>query len=536
MKKSLLFLLVIPFLFLSCVTTTAVRVTQAIIAGDPTTPKEEREFKLNIIFTNDVHGHVDREGKMDGVTDMATVAGFVDIVRENNQNVLLLDAGDFISGTLFSDSYRGASMEELAGMMGYNAMAVGNQDFMFGYRVLVSNMEDARRRNNFYVAQNIKNGGRTITDRYKIFNFNGFKIGVIGLTTPETKMRAFPDSISGLRFDIDTRELQRDINSLSRVVDYIILLSHVGQYEEEDKFISIRTILKSIEGVDLVIDGHSHTVVEEPDNVNNALIVQAGSYLNNIGMVELEIEHGEVVGTQYNLISADELNDPASSDYMKAFGVVSKPFSEKVSNFIASKKKSIKHQFGDYGYFETGDVVANTSYQLMGGEVLMRTQQTDLGYVVAEGYREACDADFAIVNAGSIRSGLPMGNVTADDLYAFCPYSWPVVRVSLTGKEVWDIFQYAASALPSADGRYPQTDLHIEISPNLPIGSKVTAIYFRDGKTDVVNSPNVIYSVAINDYMLAGGDGYDIPRNGIHKVKPMKDIVFGHISDVYPSI
>ena len=426
-------------------------------------------------------------------------------------------------------------MEELAGMIGYNAMAVGNQDFNFGYRTLVSNMEDARRRNNFYVSANVKNGGRTITDRYKIFNFNGFKVGVIGLTTPETAFRTYPEFASGIKFDINVKELQRDINSIGRVVDYVVLLAHVGEYEEADKFYSIKTLLNQINGVDLVIDGHSHTEKMEAESANNALLVQAGSYLNNIGLVELEIESGEVFKTEYFLISGDDLEDPSSSETLKRYGITTQPYSEKVKGFIDAKKADIKQNFGIVGVYNPLDEVASIPQDFLGDRVLMQTQQTDLGFIIAESLSEACDADFSIINAGLIRSGLKFGSATADDIYAMVPYSYPAVRVSMTGKNVWEIFEYAASNLPSADSRYPQTDLHVEISPNLPIGSKVTAIYFRDGRTEVVNSSDVVYNVAINDYMLSGGDGFDIQKSGLRRVAPMKDIIMAHFIDSYPN-
>ena len=244
-------------------------VKQFVISEDGGNSKENRNFDIDIIATGDIAGSggVSEEAERLDYDDLRI---FAEETRRVNPNVVMMDCGNFVFGAGISghvsSEYDGNAYyaANLARMIGYNVMNVGKYDLSYGAKILgdcieaSSSASEQMSGRTFFVSQNVRGNQGTmqtgIADKFKIFNLNGFKIGVVGLVWHET---AHPsaESDSDLTFDIDFDELQIDINSLKRVVDCVVLLGNIKCDEiVTHEFPSMQMALEKIKGVDLVVN------------------------------------------------------------------------------------------------------------------------------------------------------------------------------------------------------------------------------------------------------------------------------------------
>lgn len=242
---------------------------------------------ITIFHTNDIHGNVKDNGK-DSI-GFAKFASFVGAERET-ENVLVLDAGDMFQGLPFANLENGHSIIDLANAVGYDAMTTGNHEFDFGAENLFS---IASKLNYPMLAANLYKGNERALDAYIVKEIDGVKVGVFGMATEETAFKTHPDNVKGYAFTDMIAEAQTAVKALKEKegVDVIIMLAHLG-LDEGDYTSDL--VAEQVEGIDVIIDGHSHTTLENGRMVNGTLIASTGTAFKNVGRVELSVEDGKV--------------------------------------------------------------------------------------------------------------------------------------------------------------------------------------------------------------------------------------------------
>lgn len=454
----------------------------------------DENFDLFIVHTNDVHARVTENI---GYSKLATM---LKTARAITDNILVLDAGDVTHGTNFANFFNGETIGELLMMLGYDAVAPGNHDFNYGVDNLVQLAEYAEDNSNLRVlcANATDENGYLIFQPYQIYNYNGFKVCVIGLTTPDTKTKSHPKNTEGVEFmsDYVIENAQAAIDLAHQYADYVIVLGHIG-VDSDGSAITSRYICENIDGIDLFVDGHSHTRMDG-EYVNGTLIVQAGEYMENVGVVELDIRDGKVEGTYTYTITSDDVNNPAESALAQAYGITAIPNDPEVDAYIDYVNGQIDK--------ELDVVIANVPFNLDGEREDVRTKKTNLAEMICKAMTEAGEADFTITNGGGIRASIPAGDVTRGQVFDVLPFGNTIAVCEITGENVYKALEFGYSLIPEPNGGYAQTDLKVVYSKFSPAGSRIKKVLLPDGVTPI--DKNATYLVATNDFMAAGGDGY----------------------------
>lgn len=467
--------------------------------------------KLVVLHTNDTHGRdVAVEGETVGTAGVAALKADFEAA---GATVLLLSAGDFSQGTTLVSMDKGASAVAFMNAAGYDAASLGNHEFDYKMEALSANVAAAE----FPVlAANIVNTetGKALFGDHVTFDTPIGKVGVFGLDTPETMTKAHPDNVKGLTFyqgDELVACAQAQVDALTADgCEYIIALSHLGVADESEPNRSTDVFAK-VTGVDLIVDGHSHTVIDGGQKVGDALLVSTGEYLNNVGVVITD-------GTQTTaeLVSAAE--------YTKV--------DEAVAKVVNDKDAEVKA--------ELDKVFAKTEILLNGErDPGNRTQETNLGDFAADAILWAArqargeDAvDVALTNGGGIRASIEAGDITMNHMKTVFPFGNAVATIDLTGAELLEALEAATCSTPTAIGAFPQVagiSFTIDISvpyengeqypdstyyaPAKP-GSRVKDVTVNGEALDLAET----YTLATNDFTAAGGDTY-----GVFIGKPVYD-------------
>lgn len=470
--------------------------------------------KLVILHTNDTHGHdVAVEG---GTIGTAGVAALKKDFEAAGATVLLFSAGDFSQGTTLVSLDKGASAVGFMNAAGYDAATLGNHEFDYKLDALKANIAAAE----FPIlAANIvdKTTGKPVFGDHTSFDTPIGKVGVFGLDTPETMTKAHPDNVKGLTFYqgqelVDCAQAQVDALKAEGCV-YIVALSHLGVDPESAPNRST-DIFAQVKGVDLVLDGHSHTVMSGDSAVTlgETTLVSTGEYLNNVGVVILSAGKLESAG----LVNAAAYTkqDPEAATVVNG------------RNDVVSA--------------ELDKVFATTEVVLDGNRAPgVRTQETNLGDFATDAIlwsaKQAVGedkVDLALTNGGGIRATIEAGDITMNTMKTVFPFGNEVALVDLTGAELLEALEAATYSLPTAIGAFPQVSgvtytVNVGVAyekgeaypdstyfaPAAP-GSRVTIHTVANEAWDA----NKIYTMATNDFTAAGGDSYGVlVGKSIHK-------------------
>jgi 5'-nucleotidase / UDP-sugar diphosphatase len=482
------------------------------------------EFDLFIVHTNDVHGRV-HEGE-NGSIGYAKLATLLNWGRSFTKDILLLDAGDVTHGTNFANLFEGQTILMLLDMLGYDAVAPGNHDFNYGYKVLVEDARMAEKYSDTRVlcANVLDEDGYLVFQPYQIYDYNGFKVAVIGLSTPDTKTKAHPKNTEGLSFmsDLVVKNAQYAIDMANELADYVVILGHVGEDADGSSGITSDWICENINGIDLFVDGHSHT-----DNsgkvVNGALIVQAGQYMNEVGIVEVHVKNGAVTGAYSLNITADDVTKPEESKLAKALGIKAVPADPEVTAYIESVNAQI-----DQAYSK---VIATVPVKLDGERANVRTKQTNLSKLICQAMTAETGADFTITNGGGIRASIAKGNVTVGDVNTVLPFTNTIAVVEITGVQIYEALEHGYSKYPETNGAFSQTDLQVVFNPRGEVGSRIVKV-FLNGKA--VAKDSTVYHCATNDFVAAGGDGYTMMGKVTQVGRMLNEVFADYLKDKYP--
>ena len=457
---------------------------------------ENMEGDIVILHTNDVHG---------AIAGYAKVAALKDAYEAKGAYVLLMDAGDFIQGDPTVSVSEGATAVELMNMAGYDLASMGNHEFDYGYE----NMKTLAAAAEFPIVDaNVLYNGKVAFEDNVVFTApDGTKIGVFGLDTPETATKAHPAKIQGVTFLAGDKLFdcaQAQVDALeAEGCEYIICLGHLGIDAESTGNRSI-DLLEKVEGIDVFIDGHSHstlgevTAAVEAAGISGVAVTSTGTKLENVGVVT--IDDGTITA------SLTALADLTAEDAD-----------------IAARAAAIQKEIDD----DYGTVFAKTEVALNGEkEPGNRTEETNLGDLIcdalvwgAEKNGETVDA--AVTNGGGIRASIASGDITKKDINTVLPFGNTLGIVKVTGAELLEALEASTYCTPAAIGGFPQVsgivfsvdttkaydqgELYPDSTYYAPKSIQRVTIESVGGKAF---DPEATYSIATNDFMAAGGDTY----------------------------
>lgn len=438
----------------------------------------DEQKKITIIHTNDTHSYVSDNGK--DVVGFAKLATYVQDLKKK-ENVLLLDAGDMFQGLPFANIEKGQSVVPVANLVGYDAMAVGNHEFDFG----AANLIDISKKVKFpMLSANVYKDGKQVFPSYIVKEVNGVKVGIFGVTTPETMFKTHPDNIVGCEFKdmIETsKKAVKDLKEKEKV-DVVVMLAHLGLYEGDytsDK------VAQAVEGIDVIIDGHSHTKLDKGLVVKNTLIASTGSYLKNVGKVEIKLANGKVTDKQSSLLAYDAFKDVKPNVAI----------ADQIAKTTAEQDKALSK------------VVGKTAVELVGERAVVRTGESNLGQLAADSMRDLTKAQIAITNGGGIRTSIKAGDITMKDLVTVFPFGNTVMVKNMKGSDIVAALEHGTSDYPVEKGAFPHVSgITFTVDPNAEKGKRVSDVKVG---TEAINKDK-IYSVVTNDFMSAGGDGYEM--------------------------
>lgn len=494
----------------------------AIPAG-ATETEQDLTGHIVILHTNDVHG---------AIGEYAKVAALKQAYQAAGAYVLLADAGDFIQGDPTVSASQGKTAIELMNLAGYDVAAPGNHEFDYGYPNLKTLAGEA----DFPIlAANVRyDNAAALGDQTTFTTTDGKKIGIFGLDTPETATKAHPDKIKGVSF-LAAQEMfdcaQAQVDALKAdVCDYIICLGHLGIDAESTGNRSI-DLLEKVTGIDVFIDGHSHSTLEEikeatngTGKVGDTVLTSTGTKLANVGMVDISPD-----GT----ISTSSL---ATSELTVT------PDAK-----VAARAEEIQKEIdADYG-----TVFAKTEVALDGEKANVRTGETNLGDLIADAMLwqaglldEGVDA--AVTNGGGIRASIAAGDITKKDINTVLPFGNTLYVVKVTGAELLEALEASTYCTPEAIGGFPQV-AGIEFTVNTGAQFDTKELYPGStyGKPASINrvmiqtvggeafNPEETYTIVTNDFMGAGGDTYyafKAASSGYDSGVPLDEVVMDYIT------
>lgn len=470
------------------------------------------EGKLVVVHTNDMHGYYETTETSIGI---AGVAGLKNYYEAQGADVLLLDAGDFSQGSTLVSYYKGKNAAEYMAAAGYDAVSMGNHEFDYSFDALLDNMKVLTDAGVKVIDANVinKETGKSYFDANAVFEFDGIKVGVFGLDTSETLTKASPSNVKAVNF-LDKEEMfkeaQAQVDKLkSAGCDYIIALTHLG-VDEESVGRRSTDLAAAVKGIDLIVDGHSHTVIDGGEKVGDTVIVSTGSYLANVGTVVID---KEAKTEEAKLISA--------ADY--AAGTAQ--YDETVKALVAEDVAEVAEAYSK--------VFAKTEVHLEGTKQIVRSQETNLGDFTADAYLYTAqkyadehelgvNVDCAISNGGGIRVSVEPGDISMDTLVTIFPFGNNVCLVTITGKQLLEVLEASTFCTPETIGGFPQVaGIEYKLDVSVPYengeqypdstyyapakpGSRVT-IKSVNGKAF---DPKAEYTVAVNNFQAEGGDTY----------------------------
>ncbi|TFH92047.1 bifunctional UDP-sugar hydrolase/5'-nucleotidase UshA [Vibrio ouci] len=493
----------------------------ATLAGCATAPQHEWEadktYKLTVLHTNDHHGRF-WQNKY-GEYGMAARKTLIDELRAEiaaeGGSSLLLSGGDINTGVPESDLQDAEPDFKGMSKIGYDAMALGNHEFDNPLEVLFKQKEWA----NFpMLSANIydKKTGERMFQAYQMFNKQGIKIAVIGLTTEDTAKIGNPEFIGGVDFRDPKVEAKALIAELEKTEkpDLIFAVTHMGHYEDGKRGVNAPgdvALARYVDegSLDMIVGGHSQepvcmeapNVVKKnfkpsdeckPDMQNGTYIVQAHEWGKYVGRADYEFRNGELEMVSYDLIPVN-LKKKVKIDGKKQRVLIEDEIKqdEQLLEFL--------RPYQEQGQAQLNVKIAETNGKLEGDRNVVRFQQTNLGRLIATAHMERAKADFAVMNSGGVRDSIEAGDVTYKDVLTVQPFANILTYTDMSGKEVMDYLNVVATK-PVDSGAYAQfagismTVANGEVS-NVFIGGKQLRL-------------DETYRFTVPSYNAAGGDGY----------------------------
>jgi 5'-nucleotidase/UDP-sugar diphosphatase len=450
--------------------------------------------KFTILHSNDMHGDFlaqTDDQKKNVIGGLSLLSGYINTVREQEENVLYVISGDMVQGSLIDSEYKGISTIEIMNYLSPDVVALGNHEFDYGLPHLLFLEKMA----NFPVVNAnlyIKHYHKRLMRPYHIIKKAGFEILFTGIITEKVMDSINMDALVGSFVTLEeaSGEVGKICNAYKRSdIDLTIVLTHIG-FESDKKLASL---LKPEWGVDMIIGGHSHTFLSEPAKVNDILIAQAGTNTDQIGRFDITVDDdtNSIVEYSWSLVNLTSEN--------------TKP-DKKLEAFIQ-------------GFQHKVDAKYNTVLSKFTCELThpVREEETTLGNLIADAFAEICEASVQFVGSGSIRVKSLGPVVTLKDLKACFPYDDAISRFTVTGSVLKKIFSH----IMRKENRNNEGECY-------QVNGSVRAIY-DDKKSSLislrVNEKDVeditTYTIALQNYHVTNAEAYmgisqnDLLKNGV---------------------
>ena len=446
--------------------------------------------EIVLLHTNDTHGRV--AGNDTDIIGIDRIAA----IHKSIPNSLLLDAGDALHGLPIATLLRGADIVALMNEAGYDAMAVGNHEFNYGW----ARLQELRGLADFpLLASNIKKDGAPLLDDTAILAVAGVKVGLFGLSTEGTAHSTMPANVVGVTFEDAAETAKAKVADLrGKGAHVVVAICHMGCVECEGGTLTPE-LAQEVPGIDVIIDGHSHTELPEGMIENGVLIAQAGEYEHNLGKVTIALEDGKITSKTASLIGFEEAAETEPDEAVAT----------KLADILTEQEVILQEPVG-----ESADTMS--SARAPG----VRTQEMPLGNLVADAYREAADAEIAVANGGDIRADFPSGTVTKGDIISVLPFGNTLMVKAVTPALLREALENGVSGIvldangeidyeQSPQGRFLQVSgFSFSYDPAAPVGQRVVSITLDDGTQLALGDDQTTLSLAGSNYVMTGGDSY----------------------------
>lgn len=480
----------------------------------PTTPEEEA-FELSILHVNDTHAHVEAFPQLMTAVNEA---------RASRENSLLLHAGDVFSGTLYFNEFFGQADLEFMNAMNFDAMTFGNHEFDLGgsdeghkaltefvkgakFPMITANIDFSK---DPLFAGMFSDSYAVTTEQGKIYNgiikeIDGEKVGIFGLTTEETEILSSPGSIA---FENYIEEANKAVAALeAQGVNKIIALTHIG-YNDNAKVDNDLLLAKNVEGIDIIVGGHSHTKLDGPDIVNTntigaakdaTLIVQANEYGKFLGTLDVSFDKNGVV-TEYDgqlieiaKVTADEAGLKMLEPYKKRVDEVS---NQEIGIELEAPLENPRSNEEDL-------------FSVRANETILGNLITDAMLIKSQKYTDK-EVVMALQNGGGIREAIPAGKVTVGQVITVLPNGNTLSLMDVTGAELKAAFELAVENAPKEKGGFLQVSGgRVTYDSSKPAGERIVSVeLLNEDGTSTALEDGKTYTVATNAFTAIGGDGF----------------------------
>ncbi|MBO9482227.1 MULTISPECIES: bifunctional UDP-sugar hydrolase/5'-nucleotidase UshA [Gammaproteobacteria] len=485
-----------------------------LLSGCATDTEQYREpalktLNFTIIHTNDNHGKFWRN--RDGEVGMAARKTLIDRIRAEVEaeggKSLVLSAGDINTGVPESDIQQAEPDFIGMNLIGYDAMTVGNHEFDNPLPVLLKQEKWA----DFpFLSANIfyKDTGKLVFKPWVMKELEGVRVAILGLTTEDTESQALKENIKDLRFDdaVDTGKVWVPKLIRDDKADIVIALTHMGHYPNAKHGPNAPgdvSLAKEVDGVDIIVGGHSQTKLLRPDIKNSTYVLQAwewGKYVGRADFIYQYLDngrghsHGLLKMVNYRLIPVNlkkekiingkkelitiEPEIPEDPAVLKAL----KPYQDKASELM-------------------NRVVGAIDQSLDGSREKVRSGPAAIGNLIARAQMEKTKADLAVMNGGGIRTGLKAGKITEKDLLKIQPFGNMVCYLEMTGRELRNYIEDVAAIQPISGGMVHFANVRLTMA-----GDKLMSLDIGGKPVD----KNRKYRMAINAFSASGGDNWPV--------------------------
>lgn len=443
--------------------------------------------QIIVLYENDVHC---------GVDGYANFAALKNEMKAAHKYVTVVSNGDFVQGGSLGASSHGRSIINIMNAVGYDYVTLGNHEFDYGIPRQKELMEalDAQ-----CLCCNFKDlrTGKQIYEPYHIVSYGDFDVAYVGMSTPYTINSSTPTYFKDEKgnyvysFCIEDfyEVVQNAVNSArAEGADFVVVLSHLGDEDEGEGGINSPSMIENTYGIDVVLDGHSHSVILDSIVKNkkgqNVTLTSTGTKFQYMGKLTIGTDgkfKTELVPTEsYNKkdLSVLKVIDEIKEGYRKVAEQVIFTSDVKLAAF---------------------DDQANR---------LVRNQETNIGNFCADAYRTVFGTDIAFLGGGSIRADLPKGDVTFNDLYTMFPFENGTCKGECTGELLLDILEFSVSIAPGEFGGFQQVSgLRFEYDSSIPSPVLYNANHDFDGvkgarrvkKVEILNNKTGNYEPLVSD-------------------------------------
>ncbi len=461
--------------------------------------------KTVIVHSNDVHG---------AIAGYANIAALAAEYESQGAKVIVADAGDFSQGKVEVSSNKGLNAVKMMNAAGYDVATLGNHEFDYGYAQLKENLKEATF--STICCNILDENGKPAFEGSKVFDIDGLKVGFIGVNTPESQTKANPALIKGLTWlagDDMVKAVQAEADKLKADgTDVIVVLSHLG-VDSESKPNCSTDLWAGLTGVDFIIDGHSHTVMEKGDN--NEPIQSTGTGFDNIGVIVIDNATKKIEKNMLVKVTEDSAKDEAVA---KAAQDITDAINAEYGAVFAKSDVELN---GDRSYNTKTDLYGNRDGETNLGDLITDSMVWSVkktgGVTVDE------KNIVAVTNGGGIRAAIKAGDVTKKDVNTVLPFGNTIAVVYVTGAELLEALEASTYCSPdSAIGGFPQVSgINYTVDASKAYDANDTtypgSTYYGPKTINRVTIDSIngqafdakaTYAVITNNFLAAGGDTY----------------------------